>query len=145
MSETAAVRAVQDRNCFVCGPGNPRGLRIVFETPEPGRVRANWTASEDWEGFQGVVHGGIISTLLDEAMSKAVASMGWPALTCELRVRLRRPTTRGDAVEARGWVVERARRKIAAEASLCGPDGTERAHAWGAFLLVGGGPPPVTR
>jgi acyl-coenzyme A thioesterase PaaI-like protein len=91
-----------------------------------------------WEGFRGIVHGGVVSTVLDEAMSKAVAATGSEALTAKLRVRFRRHVTSGDVFLIRGWIVKRNRRLIEAEAVLTAPDGTEHAHAWASFLTVPG-------
>jgi acyl-coenzyme A thioesterase PaaI-like protein len=99
-------------------------------------MTAMWTPSPAWEGFRGIVHGGVVSTVLDEAMSKAVAATGSEALTGELRVRFRRHVTSDDAFLIRGWIVRRNRRLIETEAALTATDGTEHAHAWGRFLTL---------
>ncbi|MCS7314811.1 MAG: PaaI family thioesterase [Bryobacterales bacterium] len=122
--------------CVVCGPDNPRGLQLRFRRLQDGAVAAQWTPTSDWEGFKGIIHGGIVSTVLDEAMSQAVSAQGWPALTCELRVRLRRHVAPGQTLEVRAWVVERQRRKILTEAALSNARGEEHAHAWATFLAV---------
>src|ERR1017187_7494197 len=75
-------------------------------------------STENWEGFEGIVHGGIISTVLDEAMSKAVAAMNYEALTGELRVRFRHHVAAGENLRIRGWVVEKVKRLVKAEATL---------------------------
>jgi acyl-coenzyme A thioesterase PaaI-like protein len=129
--------AAQPNNgCFVCGRENPRGLQIRFSPDGVGRVSALWNTSTAWEGFRGVIHGGIVSTVLDEAMSKAVASSGWPALTCELRVRFRHRVASGECLQLRGWVTEKRKKRILAEACLDDQNGNERAHAWAVFLVV---------
>ena len=120
----------------MCGADNPRGIQLRFDTGSDGVVAAEWEASSDWVGFVGVIHGGIVSLLLDEAMGKAVVARQWHALTCELRVRYRHHVAVGEAVHIRGWVVERKRRRISTEASLCTSGGKELAHAWGTFLTV---------
>ncbi len=130
------VQALPNPACVVCGPENPRGLRLRFHPLDDGAVGADWTPTADWEGFKGVIHGGIVSTVLDEAMSHAVSARGWPALTCELRVRLRRHVEPGLALQVRAWVVERRRRKILTEAVLTTPGGEEHAHAWATFLAL---------
>jgi acyl-coenzyme A thioesterase PaaI-like protein len=89
-----------------------------------------------FEGFCGIVHGGVVSTVLDEAMSKAVAATGTEALTAELRVRFRHHVTTGDVFEVRGWIVKRNKRLIETEAVLAAEDGTEYAHAWARFLSL---------
>jgi uncharacterized protein (TIGR00369 family) len=134
-----------NERCVVCGSHNPAGLRIRFSTESAGQVAALWHTSTDWEGFRGVIHGGIVSTVLDEAMSKAVASNGWPGFTCELRVRFHRHVAADECLRVRGWVVEKRKRRISTEASICDQDGVERAHAWAAFLLVLPAMPPVEK
>jgi acyl-coenzyme A thioesterase PaaI-like protein len=128
---------VQRQNaCVVCGPDNPHGLQIRFEREADGTAAANWRPAKNWEGFQGIVHGGIISTVLDEAMSKAVAALECEALTGELRVRFRRHVASGEDLHIRGWIVKRMKRLIKTEATLTSADGAERAHAWGTFVAV---------
>jgi acyl-coenzyme A thioesterase PaaI-like protein len=82
------------------------------------------------------VHGGVVSTVLDEAMSKAVAGAQAEALTAELRVRFRRHVPSGETFLVRGWIVRRNRRLIETEASLTSPEGAEHAHAWARFLVL---------
>lgn len=125
--------------CIVCGAENANGLRLKFEAGTNG-VHAIWVSKEGWESFQGTVHGGIITAVLDEAMSKAIIASGWEALTAELRVRFRGRVAPGDELQVRGWISERRKRRILAEATLATPAGRERAHAWAAFLIPPEGP-----
>lgn len=97
---------------------------------------AQWTPQPEFEGFQGIIHGGIIATVLDEAMSQAVAAAYQPALTCSLEVRLRQRVRPGEPLIVRGWVVERRRRRILVEAVLLDEQGKQRAHARAIFLEV---------
>lgn len=120
--------------CFACGAENPHGLRLQFHVSGAGSVVAEWTPLKCWEGFQGIIHGGIVSTVLDEAMSKAVAAATQPALTCRLEVRLRRPVVPGEPLAVRAWVVEKRKRRIRVEAELRDRLNKERAHAWATFL-----------
>ena len=99
-----------------------------------GSVTAEWKTSIAFESFPGVIHGGIISTVLDEAMSKAVSDSGSVGFTCELKVRYRHHLLPGEDVIAHGWVVDRHKRLTRTEASLCDRNGKERAHAWASFL-----------
>jgi acyl-coenzyme A thioesterase PaaI-like protein len=122
--------------CFVCGQENARGLRMRFQRDPDGRIAAEWMPEPAFEGFRGIVHGGVVSTVLDEAMSKAVAATGTEALTAELRVRFRHHVTTGDVFEVRGWIVKRNKRLIETEAVLAAEDGTEHAHAWARFLSL---------
>ena len=76
-------------NCFGCGDDNTHGLKLRYAVDPDGSVRAEWTASDNFESFRGVIHGGILTTVLDEAMAKAILATGTMAFTCELRVRMR--------------------------------------------------------
>jgi acyl-coenzyme A thioesterase PaaI-like protein len=124
------------RVCFACGADHPHGLKLQFRADGGSAVIADWTPSNIWEGFQGIIHGGIVSTVLDEAMSKAVATAAKPALTCHLEVRLRRHVVPGESMVVRGWVVEKRKRRIRVEADLRDRLNVERAHAWATFLEV---------
>jgi uncharacterized protein (TIGR00369 family) len=133
----AVLRAQTQPCCVVCGPEHPTGLRVRFKLQRDGSARAEWTASPSRQGFQGILHGGIVATLLDEAMSKAAAGSGVQALTAELRVRYRHHVAPDERLVIKGWIVEKTRRMIRAEASLETEDGDARARAWATFLPVG--------
>ncbi|MGO8720328.1 MAG: PaaI family thioesterase [Acidobacteriaceae bacterium] len=130
------LRRVAELNpsCVVCGHQNPHGMHVTF-TAEANGVIAEWIPGKSWESFQGIVHGGVLSTLLDEAMSKAIIASGMEAFTAELRVRFKQKLHTGETVQIRGWMVQKQKRRITAEASLCSDSGLEHAHAWGVFLL----------
>jgi acyl-coenzyme A thioesterase PaaI-like protein len=84
-----------DHGCFGCGDDNPIGLHLRFAA-EGDSVRASFTPNSDHQGFGDIVHGGIISTILDEAMAWATAHAGVWAMTGEMRVRFRRPLNIGE-------------------------------------------------
>ncbi len=130
------AHARRQTTCVVCGQDNPRGLQIQYGREKDGAMVAEWNPSAVWEGFDGIIHGGIVSTVLDEAMSKAVAASGAEALTAELRVRFRQPVNTGRLYRLRGWVVDRTKRRIRTEAALVSASGEEHAHAWAVFLTV---------
>jgi acyl-coenzyme A thioesterase PaaI-like protein len=143
-----------DHGCFGCGRLNPHGLRLAFRTlPDslgPG-VWARFTPERTFEGYAGVVHGGIISTVLDELMAWALYERGIWAVTAQLAVRFRRPIVVGAAtrvigrlVADRGRLVETSGeiRSAADDALLASASGVfvrvpeEQAAAWqGRYLL----------
>lgn len=133
---TTAIESTANGFCFVCGQRHPNGLHLRFMPDGPDRVLAEWRPESTFQGFPGVIHGGIVSTVLDEAMSKAVAGAGLRALTCELRIRLRRSVTPDEPLALRGWIVQQRKRLITTEAVLTDAQGHERAHAWGSFLQL---------
>jgi len=129
--------------CFVCGQNNSGGLRIRYRRAADGSIEAWWTPSPAWEGFPGIIHGGIISTILDEAMSKAVTAAGHRALTAELKVRFRHAASPGRELVIRGRVLEKLKRRIRTEAVVHDAEGQELAHAWATFLVVTGTQPAM--
>lgn len=89
-STRSAIDGVEfQATCFACGSDNPHGLRLKFHVGPEGTAAASLVLGPEWEGPRGIVHGGIVSTLLDEAMAKAVAATGCKTMTAELRVRFR--------------------------------------------------------
>ena len=122
--------------CFACRTDNPRVLQLKFRVAPEGTATARVSLGAEWEGFQGIVHGGMVTTLLDEAMAKAVAATGCKAMTAELRVRFRQYAETGEQLQVRGWVVRHKTRLIEAEATLVAEGGGERAHAWAKVLVV---------
>jgi acyl-coenzyme A thioesterase PaaI-like protein len=122
-------RQPNSAGCFVCGLQNPVGLKIVFEQdPVQGQVRAEVTLPETYRSYPGVVHGGIVATILDETSGRAlIVHTGDEKTffaTARLEVRYRLPVPTETPLVAVGWV-ERAtenRAKVKGELRLA--DGT---------------------
>lgn len=131
-----SLHATPNPRCVACGRENANGLHITYRVEASGSAAAEWAPTAAWESFPGVIHGGIVATALDEAMSQAVIASGCEALTAELRVRYHRHIAPGERLHIRGWIVSRAKRLIATEAAVTAPDGSERAHAWASFLTL---------
>jgi uncharacterized protein (TIGR00369 family) len=78
--------------CFGCGGANARGLRLTFEQDDAARcIRGVFRLAPEYAGGPGMAHGGIIATLLDEAMGKVNRFRGVRAVTAELNVEYLRP------------------------------------------------------
>ena len=127
--------APQNR-CFGCGPANPTGLHLEFLIAPDGAVVSFPTVGENFEGHPGYLHGGIIATLLDEAMSKAVRALGESAMTRKMEVDYRRPVPSCVPIRIEGRVVRSELRKHWAEASILNAQGTLLAHGKGLFIQV---------
>ena len=83
-------------DCYVCGQNHPRGLRIRFFVGTFGQVHARFRPDRTQTGYEDVVHGGVISTLLDELLGWPIAlQTGRMSFTGELTVRFQRPITAG--------------------------------------------------
>lgn len=128
------VRA--DHGCFGCGAANLQGLHLVFTTDANG-VSAIFTPLEVHQGYEHVVHGGIISTLLDEAMAWAVSAAGIWAVTGQMQVRFRRPLHVGETVTLHGSVTDNRSRAISASGRVMREaDGQLIATATAMFVRV---------
>jgi acyl-coenzyme A thioesterase PaaI-like protein len=102
--------------CFVCGENNPKGLHIkVFYEGKIAKTR--YIFSPEYQGWKGIIHGGLITTLLDEIMAYA-AARETPAVTIHLNVTFRHALHPGEEVEVAGWIKNRSNRKIEAEAVM---------------------------
>jgi acyl-coenzyme A thioesterase PaaI-like protein len=124
-----------DNRCFVCGPGNPIGLHVQFALVE-GVVRGAFRPSELHTGWQGVVHGGIVASLLDEAMSYALYFAGVKGLTGRMEVRYRDVVRQGDYLEVEAAIVSSTVRLADIEARLI-RDRKVVAEAKGRFMKAG--------
>lgn len=124
------------RSCFVCGESNPVGLRLRFHTD--GRiVQTRFTPRPEHIGFKGVVHGGIISTLLDEIMVWACAVQAKQFAFCaELSVRFLKPVFPNQELAATGQMATNRRRLFEARAELKNPAGDVLATATGKYLPI---------
>jgi len=89
--------------CFACGKDNPIGLKLKF-TPIPNGVQSQFTPSAEYEGFKDIIHGGIVATLLDEAIAWACRICGADAVTGEITVRYKKPLVTGKPVTIIGIV-----------------------------------------
>jgi len=126
-----------DRQCFACGQDNPMGLRLHFEVDESARsIKTVFNPQKIHQGYQDVVHGGIISTILDEAMTKLAFALGYNAVTAKLTVRFKRPLMVGEPAVVTGRLVKEAKRAMEAEAVAVKEDGTVIAVAQGLLMVV---------
>jgi uncharacterized protein (TIGR00369 family) len=123
-------------NCFGCGQTNHFGLRLQFLLAPDGSVVCPTTISDAFEGHPGFLHGGIIATLLDESMSKAVRAKGLTAMTRHMEIDYRRPVPSGFPIRMEGRVIRSEGRKHWTEASVLNSEGTALAQAKGLFVEV---------
>ncbi len=132
---TPLAHAAQNR-CFGCGRANAIGLQLEFLLGEDGRVVCLATIADTYEGPPGYVHGGIIATLLDETMSKAVRSHGLVAMTRHMEVDYQRPVKSKAAIRMEGRVTRSEGRKHWTEAKILDEDGSVLAQGKGLFIEV---------
>jgi uncharacterized protein (TIGR00369 family) len=122
-----------DRHCFVCGPENPSGLHIQFET-EGGRASAEFIPAPEHQGYTGVSHGGILAAVLDEAMVYAAVSLGHWVATAEMTIRFSKPVAVGQPVRVRAEVTRHQRRLVECRAEVSDAAGVVLASATGKLV-----------
>lgn len=130
MSNTP-TKQPNSRNCFVCGLRNPAGLRLAFYETGPEEVTATFRPSANFEGFPGLLHGGIVSAMLDEAGAR-VMMIGDPnhfMMTAKLDIKYRRPTPTGQTLKVVGRLLKRRGRLATTRSELQLADGTVTAEA----------------
>jgi len=112
-------------NCFVCGEKNPGGLRLSFEiNKEKKTLKTTFIGSPVYQGYDGILHGGIVSTLLDEAMAKLSYELGFRTVTASLEVRFKNPAPILEPLHVSGEITEVNKRLIKAKARVVKEDGT---------------------
>jgi len=77
--------------CVVCNPANASGLKIEFQPQSDDSVMGEFLAGSEYEGYPGLLHGGVTAALLDGAMTNCLFAHGIKALTAELKIRFREP------------------------------------------------------
>jgi len=122
--------------CFGCGPANPSGLHLEFFLAEDKSVVCLAQVSDHFEGHPGYLHGGVIATLLDEAMSKSVRARNALAMTRQLTVDYLRPVPSCAPIRIEGRIVKHEGRKFWAESSILNDHHTRLAHASGIFIEI---------
>jgi uncharacterized protein (TIGR00369 family) len=115
MSEPVKVRS--SKFCFACGAANEGGLHMKLMPTDDG-CRAIFTPVRRHEGFTDTVHGGIVATLLDEAIAWACTFHGYNAVTAELTVRYKKPLLIDQPVEVAGRIVREHGRLVFGESTI---------------------------
>jgi uncharacterized protein (TIGR00369 family) len=108
-----------NQRCYVCGRENPIGLAVEFQINAEARsISAKFIPKDAHQGYEGIVHGGILSSLLDEAMAKLAFSLGIPAVTAEITVKFKSPASPGEELNVSGRLMHEAHGLIRAEAKI---------------------------
>lgn len=127
-------------HCFVCGPHNPIGLKLAFRV-EGVHCRSEFTARDEHVGFDGVTHGGIVFSVLDDAMANWFFLQGARGFTAKAEIRYRAPMPVGATAVIECTVVKRKGRLLQLEARAADKtSGTLFAESSASFMLEEAGP-----
>jgi acyl-coenzyme A thioesterase PaaI-like protein len=145
MSERATVEPdvemgvpkTESHGCFACGDVNDVGLHLQIR-PMPEGAWAELTVAEHFEGWKGVVHGGILATILDDVMSWPLTDLDFWGVTARLDISFRKPALTGRLIRVEGRLVENRRRIVKTSGRIIDVEtGDELATAEATFVAVG--------
>lgn len=133
MESSLKTKQPNSRHCFVCGLENPVGLRLRFYQTAPDEVTAEYTAPEQYQGYPGILHGGITAAILDEATGRAFMGSDPKAsnfmYTAELKVKYKKKVPVGQPLKIVGRQGRRMRWTAEASAAIYSAEGELLAEA----------------
>jgi len=132
MSDREPGRGVM---CYACGVENERGLHMEFRR-EADRAICDYIPCDYQQGYPGRMHGGIVATMIDEAMGWAVYGAARWGATARLNVRFRRPVRLDSRLTIEAWVVRNRGRLIELRSEVRDERGTLLAEGDGAFMAL---------
>ena len=122
--------------CFVCGRENSIGLHMHFFADTDGCVYADYVPREEEQGYPGVVHGGLLTTMLDELIGRtAIASDLW-CMTAKLEVRFKKPVPLGIPLKLKGEITKKSGRLLEGRGEIRLVDGSLAVEAHGTYLRI---------
>ncbi|PKM81806.1 MAG: hypothetical protein CVU89_07190 [Firmicutes bacterium HGW-Firmicutes-14] len=124
------------KNCFICGTQNEIGLQARFWT-EGELAFSECRPDSRYEGYKGIIHGGVVSAMLDETMGKAIMAAGGPmAMTAKLNVRFRKSALVGRKLTFEGEWTGKKRVFYETRGRALNESGEVVAEATGLFVEV---------
>jgi len=127
------------QRCFVCGQLNPYGLKMVFRC-EDNTIVSDFRPGEEYQGFPGVIHGGITAAVFDEALNRTSMLTNQPTwtMTGRLEIRYRRYVPYGPLLRVRAWLDTQRGRMVQASGKLTLADDESVlfAEAQGTFMAL---------
>src|SRR4030065_1825596 len=124
-----------DGYCFVCGPKNPIGLKLNFHF-NGKTIKTEFIPKKEHQGYLDIVHGGIISTLLDEAMVKLALAMDIPVVTAQMEIRLKKPLEVGEKIIVEAEILHNTKKLLEAYAKAVTMNNVLIADAKGKLVKV---------
>ena len=123
-----------DSLCFGCGQQNPIGLKLRFDW-DGKTVSTRFTPDKRYQGWNGIVHGGILTCMLDEAMAHAAQHASAEILTAKMEVQFKRPAKVDEPLVITGVVTKKKRKLVETKAKLSLLDGTVVAESTATMFI----------
>lgn len=130
------LRLGDDRWCFACGEKNPCGLKLKFELDDDNALHSTFTFRKEHQGYTDIVHGGLLGLILDEVMLNLAWKLELRAVTVQLELRFSKIVRVGETVSFKGWLMEKNKRLLKAEAEARDSGGEIVASAKAKCLLT---------
>ena len=125
-------------HCFGCGGANENGMKLTFvQDNEKRRIVGRFVLGDRYQGGGGMGHGGIIATLLDEAMGKVCRFREVRAVTAELTVEYLKPVSVQEEIVVEGWETEHKGRSLFHVGEIRNAVGDVLARGKGRFVIIG--------
>ena len=126
-----------EHNCFACGTLNTGGLGLELHV-EAGRSWSDLTLDRRFVGWEQVIHGGILCTIVDEVMAWALVGEDNWGVTARMAVTFKRPVQVGTPIHAEGWITRSTRRIVDTAGHIVdAPTGLELATSTGVYVAAG--------
>ena len=126
--------------CLVCGRRNPHGLKMSLFVDESGVVHTEFNPREEHVGFDGIIHGGVLATVLDEAMVWCATWSGKRfCVAAEMNVRFLKPIRPGMLIKVEARIDQARSRLITTSATISDADGAVACTATGKYTPVSPG------
>ncbi|MBN1674915.1 MAG: PaaI family thioesterase [Kiritimatiellae bacterium] len=126
------------KSCFVCGEANPHGFGLRMQVRD-GHVTLDYRTRPTDVGYRQLIHGGVLSTLMDETMAWAsIVASRRLCVAAELSLRLRNPAHAGETIHVDAWTTRTASRLVLTEGVITGETGREILRAQGKYLPMSG-------
>lgn len=127
---------IDDSMCFVCGQNNPIGMKKRF-IANGDKLSMVFNLDENYQGWQNVIHGGIVSTILDEVQVQVAAFKGYKTATADINVRFKLPVNVGRNYTCNAWIVSQTSKVIYTEAHIVDEHGIVYATSNARLFVLG--------
>ncbi|MEA1972323.1 MAG: PaaI family thioesterase [Candidatus Cloacimonadota bacterium] len=121
--------------CFACGQDNPIGLKLIFDYKEDYCI-AEFTLNQNYEGYPGIIHGGIVSTILDESMAKIILTTTQKAVTVEMKTKFRQMLESNKIYFVKAKITKERSRTVQTESQIFDKENNIVAQASAKFFKI---------
>jgi acyl-coenzyme A thioesterase PaaI-like protein len=133
---SALTIEVAPHHCFACGALNEHGIHLDLHV-DGDRCWTDLALADRFQGWDGIAHGGIVCTILDEVMAWSLAATDNWGLTARMSVEFKRPVPLGVPIRGEGWITSLRRRLVETEARIVDPaTGTVLATATATYVAA---------